>query len=260
MEAAFDRLEKNGGERLGAFDFLQAAVAAGDEELRLCLAEAGLTKGALSKAADQQKTTRDVLPPEGIPAGTKVLARFGRDLTAAALDGKLMPVIGRDAEVEQIQRILLRLTKNNPVIVGDPGTGKTAIVEGLAQRIAAAGNAPESLKRCRIVSLDLDVTGSRSEIQGRIRRAPATTWSPRFRPVRARSSCFLDEIHTLVGAGGNEGGMDAANILKPPLARGELRCIGATTHDEYRERIEKDGALERRFQPVIVKEPSDEKI
>ena len=187
-----------------------------------------------------------------------MLDRFGRDLTAAAATGELMPVVGRDDEVRQLIQTLLRKTKSNPVLVGDPGTGKTAIVEGLAQRIAA-GDVPESMKRCRVVALDLMglVAGAkyRGEFEERLKAV--------VDEVRARKGeiiLFLDEIHQLVGAGGTEGGMDAANILKPALARGELRCVGATTFDEYRERIEKDGALARRFERVMVGEPTDESM
>lgn len=195
---------------------------------------------------------------EDLASGSKMLDRFGRDLTAAALTGELMPVVGRDDEVRQLIQTLLRKTKSNPVLVGDPGTGKTAIVEALAQRIAA-GDVPESMKRCRVVALDLMglVAGAkyRGEFEERLKSV--------VDEVRARKGeiiLFLDEIHQLVGAGGTEGGMDAANILKPALARGELRCVGATTFDEYRERIEKDGALARRFERVTVGEPSDESM
>ena len=206
-----------------------------------------------AKASAAQKSS-----DEDLASGSKMLDRFGRDLTAAALTGELMPVVGRDDEVRQLIQTLLRKTKSNPVLVGDPGTGKTAIVEALAQRIAA-GDVPESMKRCRVVALDLMglVAGAkyRGEFEERLKSV--------VDEVRARKGeiiLFLDEIHQLVGAGGTEGGMDAANILKPALARGELRCVGATTFDEYRERIEKDGALARRFERVTVGEPSDESM
>jgi ATP-dependent Clp protease ATP-binding subunit ClpB len=188
-------------------------------------------------------------------AGTSQLAKFSTDLTQRALDGKLSPVIGRDVETRALIQTLLRKSKNNPVLVGDPGTGKTAVVEGLALRIAA-GDVPESLRKCRLLSLDLTalVAGAkyRGEFEERIKAI--------VDEVRGTDDVilFLDELHTLVGAGGNAGGMDAANILKPALARGELRCVGATTHDEYREHIEKDGALARRFEKVIVEEPDDD--
>ena len=170
--------------------------------------------------------------------------------------GEIYAVIGRDQEIRFVIQTLLRKSKNNPALVGDPGVGKSAIVEGLAQRIVA-GDVPDSLKGCRLYALDLTllVAGAkyRGEFEERIKGV--------VDEVTARHGeiiLFLDELHTLVGAGGNAGGLDAANILKPALARGELRCIGATTYDEYRERIEKDGALARRFERVVVEEPDDE--
>ncbi|HKX26316.1 MAG TPA: AAA family ATPase, partial [Blastocatellia bacterium] len=170
--------------------------------------------------------------------------------------GKFMPVIGRDEEVRLVIQTLLRKTKNNPVLVGDPGTGKSAIVEGLAQRIVT-GDVPDSLKHCRLYSLDLTllVAGAkyRGEFEERIKGVVDEVSGRQGEII-----LFLDELHTLVGAGGSAGGLDAANIMKPALARGELRCIGATTHEEYRERIEKDGALARRFERVVVEEPDDE--
>ncbi|WP_305794714.1 ATP-dependent Clp protease ATP-binding subunit [Granulicella sp. S190] len=170
--------------------------------------------------------------------------------------GELMPVVGRDEEIRRVVQTLLRKTKSNPVCVGDPGTGKTSIAEGLALRIAA-GDVPESLKACSVLALDLAALIAGSKYRGEFEeRLKAVIDECRRR--RGEIILFLDELHTLVGAGGNEGGMDAANILKPALARGELRCIGATTFDEYRERIEKDGALARRFDIVVVKEPTDE--
>ncbi len=189
--------------------------------------------------------------PDGGQSG---LAAYSRDLTALARAGELSPVIGRDDETQQVIQTLLRRTKNNPVLVGDPGVGKTAVVEGLAQRIAA-GRVPESLKHARLLALDLTalVAGAkyRGEFEERLKGVVDEVRTARDVVL------FLDEVHTLVGAGANEGGMDAANLLKPALARGELRAIGATTHDEYRERIEKDGALARRFEPVVVAEPDD---
>ena len=173
-----------------------------------------------------------------------------------ARTGKLDPVIGRDEEIRRVIQVLSRRTKNNPVLIGEPGVGKTAIVEGLAQRIVA-GDVPESLKNKRLVSLDIGsmVAGSkyRGEFEDRLKAV--------LREITEASGeiiCFIDELHTLVGAGAAEGAVDAANMLKPALARGELRCVGATTLDEYRKHIEKDPALERRFQPVLVKEPSVE--
>jgi ATP-dependent Clp protease ATP-binding subunit ClpB len=189
------------------------------------------------------------------PEGTyQALEKFGRDLTALAESGKLDPVIGRDEEIRRVIQVLSRRTKNNPVLIGDPGVGKTAIVEGLAQRIVA-GDVPEGLKGKRVWALDIGslLAGSkyRGEFEERLKAVLTEIQSAAGEIV-----LFIDELHTIVGAGAAEGAVDAANMLKPMLARGELRCIGATTLDEYRRHIEKDAALERRFQPVFVGEPS----
>src|SRR6267142_2677562 len=186
----------------------------------------------------------------------QALEKYGRDLTDLARKGKLDPVIGRDDEIRRVIQVLSRRTKNNPVLIGEPGVGKTAIVEGLAQRIVN-GDVPESLKGKTLVALDIGslVAGSkyRGEFEDRLKAVLKEI-------VESDGSiiCFIDELHTLVGAGAAEGAVDAANMLKPALARGELRCVGATTLDEYRKHIEKDAALERRFQPVFVGEPSVE--
>ena len=189
------------------------------------------------------------------PEGTyQALEKFGRDLTSLAESGKLDPVIGRDEEIRRVIQVLSRRTKNNPVLIGDPGVGKTAIVEGLAQRIVA-GDVPEGLKGKRVWALDIGslLAGSkyRGEFEERLKAVLTEIESAAGEIV-----LFIDELHTIVGAGAAEGAVDAANMLKPMLARGELRCIGATTLDEYRKHIEKDAALERRFQPVFVGEPS----
>ncbi|QEE28353.1 AAA family ATPase [Terriglobus albidus] len=246
-------------------DVLEAALATGHNDLRSDFRKAGITlediRGTVAPASTSsraQATVNQQPSRSDLESGTKMLDRFGRDLTAAAAAGELMPVFGRDEEVRQLIQTLLRKTKSNPVLVGDPGTGKTAIVEALAIRIASQ-DVPESMKRCRVVALDLMglVAGAkyRGEFEERIK---AVVDEVRLR--KGEIILFLDEIHQLVGAGGTEGGMDAANILKPALARGELRCVGATTFDEYRERIEKDGALARRFERVQVGEPTDESM
>jgi ATP-dependent Clp protease ATP-binding subunit ClpB len=189
------------------------------------------------------------------PEGTyQALSKFGRDLTEAAESGKLDPVIGRDEEIRRVIQVLSRRTKNNPVLIGEPGVGKTAIVEGLAQRIVA-GDVPESLKGKRVWALDIGglLAGSkyRGEFEERLKAV-----LEEIQNAAGEIIVFIDELHTIVGAGAAEGAVDAANMLKPMLARGELRCVGATTLDEYRKHIEKDAALERRFQPVFVGEPS----
>src|SRR6185312_2517601 len=186
----------------------------------------------------------------------RALEQYARDLTDLARRGKLDPVIGRDEEIRRVMQILARRTKNNPVLIGEPGVGKTAIVEGFAQRIAS-GDVPEILKPKRLVSLDLAalVAGAkyRGEFEDRLKALLKEVSESNGQII-----LFIDELHTLVGAGAAEGAMDASNMLKPALARGELRAVGATTLNEYRKYIEKDPALERRFQPVMVGEPSVE--
>src|ERR1700710_561371 len=192
-------------------------------------------------------------PAEGAPSSSLVLDQFGRNLTTAAREGKLDPVIGREKEIERVMQVLSRRTKNNPVLIGEPGVGKTAVVEGLAQAIVK-GEVPETLKDKQIYTLDLGalVAGSRyrGDFEERLKKV--------LKEIRTRGDIilFIDELHTLVGAGAAEGAIDAASILKPMLARGELQTIGATTLDEYRKHLEKDAALERRFQPVQVGEPT----
>ncbi len=217
------------------------------------LKDAGVRKNDFLKALAEVRGTQRVTDPEA-EGKYQSLAKYTRDLTELARSGKLDPVIGRDEEIRRAMQVLSRRTKNNPVLIGDPGVGKTAIVEGIGLRIAT-GDVPESLKDKKILALDLGAliagTKYRGEFEDRLKAV--------LKEIEAAAGgviLFIDELHTLVGAGGAEGAVDAANMLKPALARGDLRCIGATTLDEYRKYIEKDKALERRFQPVFVGEPS----
>lgn len=256
IDSALTIADRRRSELTEPVDLLTAVLENGNEQLRTTLQEAGLTGDAVRKAAQAQAAVGEALGQRPSAREGSSLERFARDMCEMARQGKFMPVVGRDEEIRFVIQTLLRKTKNNPVLVGDPGTGKTAIVEGLAQRIVA-GDVPDSLKRCRVFALDLAmlVAGAkyRGEFEERIKSV--------VDEVSARQGeiiLFLDELHTLVGAGGSAGGLDAANILKPALSRGELRCVGATTYGEYRERIEKDGALARRFEQIVVAEPDDD--
>jgi len=206
---------------------------------------------ALADLRGNQRVT-DQTPEDKFQA----LEKYGRDLTALAKQGKIDPVIGRDEEIRRVMQVLTRRTKNNPVLIGEPGVGKTAIAEGLARRIVS-GDVPESLKNKKLVAMDLGamIAGAkyRGEFEDRLK-----AFLKEIVASEGRILLFIDELHTLVGAGAAEGATDAANIMKPQLARGELRTVGATTLDEYRKHIEKDPALERRFQPVLVTEPTVE--
>ena len=244
-----------GGDQYISTEHLLIALAASQTEAGRILTQGGASADALAQALAQLRpdpiTSAD---PEG---SFEALSKYGRDLTEVAREGKLDPVIGRDNEIRRVIQVLSRRTKNNPVLIGEPGVGKTAVVEGLAQRIVA-GDVPESLRDKRLVSLDVSsmVAGAkyRGEFEERLKAVLAE-----IQRSDGQIITFIDELHTVVGAGGgSEGAMDAGNMLKPMLARGELRMVGATTLDEYRENIEKDPALERRFQQVFVGEPSVE--
>ena len=192
-------------------------------------------------------------PPED---NEKCLEKYGTDLTALAKEGKLDPVIGRDTEIRDVIRILSRKTKNNPVLIGEPGVGKTAIVEGLAQRINR-GDVPEGLKDRTVFSLDMTSLMAGAMYRGQFEERLKSVLK-KIKDSDGKIILFIDEIHTIVGAGKTEGSSDAGNMLKPMLARGELHCVGATTLDEYRKYMESDAALERRFQPVMVEPPDEE--
>ncbi|MBM4363491.1 MAG: AAA family ATPase, partial [Deltaproteobacteria bacterium] len=231
------------------------AGAKHDKDLQASFDRLGLAYDKLLGALQQLRGAQRITDQD--PEGKfQALEKYTRDLTDLARRGKIDPVVGRDEEIRRVLQVLSRRSKNNPVLIGEPGVGKTAIAEGIAQRIAQ-GDVPETLKDKRLVALDLSsmVAGSkyRGEFEDRLKAV-----LKEIEAAEGRIVVFIDELHTLVGAGAAEGAMDAANMLKPALARGELRAIGATTLDEYRKHIEKDAALERRFQPVVVNPPSVE--
>ena len=260
LELSYAETRRMGQNFIGTEHIMLGLLREGESIAIRILMELGVD---INKLYDNLITMLEEDTPAAIAAGkpkaedlqTPTLDQFGRDLTVMAREGKVDPIVGRDKEIERIIQILSRRTKNNPCLIGEPGVGKTAIAEGLAQKIVES-NIPEPLKNKRVVALDLSsmVAGAkyRGEFEERLKKSIAEVKSA------GNVILFIDEMHTIVGAGAAEGAIDASNILKPLLARGEIQVVGATTLDEYRKHIEKDAALERRFQPIQIEEPTQE--
>ena len=257
IEISFEEARRMGNNYVGTEHLLLGLLIEGEGIAAHVLEDLGATlekvRGEIERLLHESGLEEESKEAQKKPSKTPLLDQFCRDLTELAQKNSLDPVIGREMEIERVIQILSRRTKNNPALIGEPGVGKTAIAEGLAQHIIL-GNIPESLMGKRVLTLDMGAlvagTKYRGEFEERLKKI-----LDEIRQSR-EVVLFIDELHTLVGAGAAEGAIDAANILKPALARGEIQCIGATTLNEYRKYIEKDAALERRFQPVFVEQPS----
>src|ERR687888_2504868 len=255
LEAASQEAERLKDEFVSTEHLLMAIAEDQATQAGRLLRDLGVTRDRLLQALQEVRGGQRVTS-QNPEATYQSLEKYGRDLTQLARAGKLDPVIGRDEEIRRTIQVLSRRTKNNPVLIGEPGVGKTAIVEGLAQRIVR-GDVPEGLKDKRVVALDFGAMVAGAKYRGEFEERLKAVLKE-IQESEGQIICFIDELHTVVGAGAAEGAMDAGNLLKPMLARGELHCIGATTLDEYKKHVEKDAALERRFQPVMVDQPTVE--